>query len=754
MRWDGVLLPIFIVILGATITLDNAYAAGQSPKGALLHDTIHEEVLRLGESEHKYAREGISGKIAVYVYLDSEEYISELPHHITPIMTSGEIFSALLTMDEIYMLGELDIVSKITLPESATLHGHYTTEGVKDMGAEEMHKKGFTGKGVTIAVIDSSFILDDPEIKENVKDYKIFDAFGTCYGDPMCGNTGGSHGTAVAEIIVDMAPDAELILYTVNGGSIAYASAVMDAMLEGVDIISTSLGYDDSGPAQGNQFRAGRSHAAQITTIAEEAGIIPVISAGNEGDSHVLLQYNPSRSINLSGTNFDGYQSLLEFDSSADGIHKACLLVRADARSAFYLAWSDYWEGASHDYDLHLYDNSMSTLLEESAFTQGFTGNPQPEEWIISLDLPDEDICLVISSYNSSENHQMRILVQGVEILSEVPGVTRFGSINTPADAQGAIAVGAVDSTLGSLREYSSSGPTDDGRPKPEICGLDGVSSHQHDPDMFNGTSASAPHVTGLIAALLEARPDLKGTGKDGALEILQSHAKQDPSYSKDNLCGADSGLASLATYAQSDNANRTVTYNGSADYTVVQDGEATISFKAKDPDGDAVRIVAISGSATPFASFTHTGVGTSNITGQIILAPTTAQHAPGNYTVTLVIFSGEGESTSRYATKTYTIEVLESTRLGTTNLTLTPIPPQHVTAGESKAVPVFVSDPYVNIAISSETLAVSITGNTITLAPGPSDVGTHAVRVVAYTATQSVFTTFIITVSAADSNS
>ena len=546
-----VILSIIVTILGATIMLEYAHTAEQHTKASLIHDTIHEEVLRLHEDgDQRYAREGVladNNKIAVYVHLDSEESILELPDYVTPIMTSGEIFSALLTMDEIYLLGELDIVSKITLPEFATPHYHYKTQGVTYMGAEEMHRNGFTGEGITIAVIDLDFIPNDPEIRHNVKTHKIFDSYGTCDDDPRCGDSGSSHGTAVAEIIVDMAPDAELILYTIDGTSIAYINAVVDAMREGADIVSVSLGYDTIQPVTGNQFRSGLSRIAGITTQAEAAGVIPIISAGNEANEHVLTQYNPSRSIDPASIKLDDYQSVHEFNPAANGVHKACLPVRTYDWSYFYLFWSDYWDAASNDYDLFLYDSTMSTILDDSTYTQKGSGDPR--EKITELSFSSRDDCLVVASYASSEDHQIRILVQGGgSIRDKVPGVTRFGSISSPADAHGSIAVGAIDYTLGTLAHYSSSGPTDDGRPKPEICGLANVYSHQHSTG-FSGTSASAPHVTGLIATLLEANPDLKGTGKDHVLNILQKYSKHDSTYSVDNLCGADSGLAYLANY-------------------------------------------------------------------------------------------------------------------------------------------------------------------------------------------------------------
>src|SRR5699024_5975692 len=54
-------------------------------------------------------------------------------------------------------------------------------------------------------------------------------------------------------------------------------------------------------------------------------------------------------------------------------------------------------------------------------------------------------------------------------------GGTTVGSIPTPADAVGAIAVGAVDWRGDRLKAYSSHGPSDDGRLKPDLVAPTGT---------------------------------------------------------------------------------------------------------------------------------------------------------------------------------------------------------------------------------------------------------------------------------------
>ena len=80
-----------------------------------------------------------------------------------------------------------------------------------------------------------------------------------------------------------------------------------------------------------------------------------------------------------------------------------------------------------------------------------------------------------------------------------------------PADAEGVISVGAVDST-GVLARFSSRGPTADGRIKPDVVGM-GVAVRVVNPNSgnqysrVNGTSFAGPLVAGAVALLLEAYP-------------------------------------------------------------------------------------------------------------------------------------------------------------------------------------------------------------------------------------------------------
>ena len=88
-----------------------------------------------------------------------------------------------------------------------------------------------------------------------------------------------------------------------------------------------------------------------------------------------------------------------------------------------------------------------------------------------------------------------------------------------PADADGILAVGAVD-VAGTKAGFSAFGPTADGRTKPDVVAL-GLNTAVIHPDgtlgTSSGTSLAAPLVTSLAAGLLQEYPELT------AVELIQT---------------------------------------------------------------------------------------------------------------------------------------------------------------------------------------------------------------------------------------
>ncbi len=107
--------------------------------------------------------------------------------------------------------------------------------------------------------------------------------------------------------------------------------------------------------------------------------------------------------------------------------------------------------------------------------------------------------------------------------------------VGAPADADSVLTVGAVDG-FGNYAAFSSTGPTADGRVKPNvvsqgqgsaIIGPDGATTYG------NGTSFSSPIMAGVAACLWQAHPNLKNME---IIQVLQQAANQ--TTAPDSLLG------------------------------------------------------------------------------------------------------------------------------------------------------------------------------------------------------------------------
>ena len=112
-------------------------------------------------------------------------------------------------------------------------------------------------------------------------------------------------------------------------------------------------------------------------------------------------------------------------------------------------------------------------------------------------------------------------------------------TLGTPATARRAISVANYLHRTEAPEDSSSRGPTRDGRPKPEVaapgtmirssCAGGGRENPNKPGTHFpmripmTGTSMAAPHVTGIVAQLLQRRPDLRA---DQLRKILIASAR------------------------------------------------------------------------------------------------------------------------------------------------------------------------------------------------------------------------------------
>jgi subtilisin family serine protease len=363
------------------------------------------------------------------------------------------------------------------------------SEARASMDWEPYRLAGALGHGVRVAVIDIDFsgyqALPAAELPA-LWGYKSFIDPGLEEQIPPTG-----HGTAVAEIIHDVAPEAELYLLAV--AAVADLALAVDWCIDnGINVVNMSLGFFATP-------RDGSGEVARLVNRAAAAGIIWVNSAGNEADVHW------GGEIDDGDFNADDY---LRFPSGTEFIGFDYRAHGSDA-ALIQMVWDRWPSTADLLLDLELYaDSSRNHLVGAS---RGAPSHALAHRWIVTDSLESG------RRYYLAVRRQFGIVPQGLRIdiynadgAREMQPRVAGGSLVSPADAAGAIAVGAYDFTVEEpqgtpIRSYSSQGPTWDGRSKPEIVAGDVVSTLKFGELAFAGTSASAPHVAGAAAVLSSA---------------------------------------------------------------------------------------------------------------------------------------------------------------------------------------------------------------------------------------------------------
>jgi subtilisin family serine protease len=383
-------------------------------------------------------------------------------------------------------LTELEHVIAVRLPERRAPDGSVIEgEGMSIIGAGEWHQAGFTGAGLRIGILDLGFAGYHDLLGVELPDEATVATFGW-FDDRE------EHGAACAEIVHEIAPDAELFFAWYDGSDAAMGEAVDWLAAQGLDIISHSAG-GLIGPRDGSGWDV------QLVDGLAAQGILWVNSAGNQAKAH--------------------YRGMFT-DEDGDGLHEFApgeeMLALYDAGCVeIALSWEDDWEKAAQDYELFLYDEAGDELAS-SKDTQSGEAGQEPVEWIM-YETDGETIYAAVTAYDTNESVWLDIFVDDAEVAHPSPA----HSVSPPGDAVGSLTVGAVNWRDDTLASYSSQGPTLDRRLKPEISAPTGVSGATYGTEEFHGTSASAPHVAGAAALVWQARSDFT---RQEVVDFLLAH--------------------------------------------------------------------------------------------------------------------------------------------------------------------------------------------------------------------------------------
>jgi len=336
-----------------------------------------------------------------------------------------------------------------------------TADALRAVRADAVHERGHTGAGVSVGVVGQGFDTSGA-LEPHVAGWQQV-------GDAPRSTT---HDTAVAEVVSETAPDANLYLAGVGRTPTPaeYAAAVEWLTARGVDVIVDS----------GSYFPSVAADERRLTAAAERAsaqGAVFVTSAGNYATRHWAGE----------GT-ADGWVAFAEGDAAnalADGDP---LRGRVTVR----LRWR-----AAVDYDLYLYrrlPNGADRVVAKS--TSDETGPGLTVEGVDVAVPRGRYYVAVYADTGVGDGSATPGRVQVFAARHELEHTTTHGSMVAPATSDRVVAVGAVaDGERLAFSSLSDAGAVDLTAPA--------TARTRADPH-FAGTSAAAPYVAGT-AALVEA---------------------------------------------------------------------------------------------------------------------------------------------------------------------------------------------------------------------------------------------------------
>jgi subtilisin family serine protease len=360
-------------------------------------------------------------------------------------------------------------------------------DGARMVNIDAVHKLGIRGKGVKVGVLDFGYQNYESLVARGALPKPLMARAFNADND-LAGTT--PHGTGSVEMVFSMAPEADVIVANIGdsaksaaGNWLAGAKWLIE---QKVDLIT------HSGGSIGGSHREDLG-SDRIVKVAAENGILWINAAGNEALSYWggrLVDQNANQIVDVPG------QSAGDF-----------MIVETEGRGfALVLNWDDWpSSGAGGQSDLQLVVFSGDGRVVAATNTPRANGAPQKS---VVVRVPPGRYGVAIGIARApTKPVNVRVFSRG-DARSWFP-VSREGSISNPATSADALAVGAIDVRNRKLAPYSSRGPLDDGRLKPEVAAPTEIVSLAYNGRRYNGTSAAAPHVAGLAALIKQANPNI-----------------------------------------------------------------------------------------------------------------------------------------------------------------------------------------------------------------------------------------------------
>ena len=354
----------------------------------------------------------------------------------------------------------------------------------------------------------------------------------------QAGVEGHREGTAMLEIVHDLAPGAHLYFATVFSGQARFAANIEALCAAGADVIVDDVSYLSEGAFQDDIVARGINAAAALGcfhfSAAGNSGNLDAATAGVWEGDFAPAEGDPPAGVEGVVHDFG--------DAGSNRIEKRGFEPQ--------LKWADPLGASANDYDLYLFDGTLTELLASSTTSQ--TGKGHPYEWIPSHSVDVGSRLVVVKA--SGEGRYLRLdtprgrleLATAGQIFGHYGAKSVITAAAVDARAAGS-AEGVFDGTE-QVEDFSSDGPrrmffepdrtpvtpgnfgADGGElvAKPDIAAADGVSTATPGFGDFHGTSAAAAHAAAIAALVLQAAggpkrvtpAELRAALAEGALDI------------------------------------------------------------------------------------------------------------------------------------------------------------------------------------------------------------------------------------------
>ncbi len=189
-------------------------------------------------------------------------------------------------------------------------------------------------------------------------------------------------------------------------------------------------------------------------------------------------------------------------------------LLRSEDATAEYIIEEDFWVRAAE-----YADSAGCDIINTSLGYSTFDDSTQNHTY----DEMDGNTTLIAKASDIASSKGILCITSAGNL-----GESDWGYISTPADADSTLTIGAVDQ-YNQLAAFSSYGPSADGDLKPNLVSVGWltqlIAPWDNEIIQGNGTSFSAPLVSGIAACLWQALPDLTNMELKTLLESTANQA-------------------------------------------------------------------------------------------------------------------------------------------------------------------------------------------------------------------------------------